>query len=166
MIPKSGYRFSEKIMLKQQAKAKWRFKVIPFRFSVACPDSVEFSSNYFPTNQCFKLYSAAISTRREQAAEKLGELRPILAPAQCRACSGDERAGKPAYGMAGIRLCFSSRSSPQAGSMAPNARGWSGRKFRRPEFPERRRHAEALNRSTPRPRPRRAQGSHCADHDR
>ncbi|MBO0716548.1 MAG: hypothetical protein J2P55_04330 [Rhizobiales bacterium] len=25
MIPKSGYRFSEKIMLKQQAEAKWRF---------------------------------------------------------------------------------------------------------------------------------------------
>jgi len=25
MIPKSGYRFSEKIMLKQQAKAKCRF---------------------------------------------------------------------------------------------------------------------------------------------
>jgi len=23
MIPKSGYRFSEKIMLKQQTKAKW-----------------------------------------------------------------------------------------------------------------------------------------------
>jgi hypothetical protein len=33
MIPKSGYRFSEKIMLKQQAKAKWRFNLIPFRFS-------------------------------------------------------------------------------------------------------------------------------------
>jgi hypothetical protein len=31
MIPKSGYRFSEKIMLKQQAKAKWRFNLIPFR---------------------------------------------------------------------------------------------------------------------------------------
>jgi hypothetical protein len=28
MIPKSWYGFSEKIMLKQQAKAKWRFKVI------------------------------------------------------------------------------------------------------------------------------------------
>jgi len=26
MIPKSGYRFSEKIMLKQQAKAKCRVK--------------------------------------------------------------------------------------------------------------------------------------------
>src|SRR5438105_5192810 len=32
MIPKSGYRFSEKIMLKQQAKAKGRFNLEPFRF--------------------------------------------------------------------------------------------------------------------------------------
>jgi hypothetical protein len=54
MIPKTGYRFSacakprqrpsvrveasagegrsEKIMLKQQAKARWRFNLIPFRF--------------------------------------------------------------------------------------------------------------------------------------
>jgi len=32
MIPKSGYRFSEKIMLKEQAKAKWRFNLKPFRF--------------------------------------------------------------------------------------------------------------------------------------
>jgi len=35
MIPKSGYRFSEKIMLKQQAKAKSRFNLIPFCFSAA-----------------------------------------------------------------------------------------------------------------------------------
>jgi recombinational DNA repair protein RecR len=35
MIPKSGYRFSEKIMLKQQAKAKSQFNLIPFRFSAA-----------------------------------------------------------------------------------------------------------------------------------
>jgi hypothetical protein len=33
MIPKSGYRFLEKIMLKQEAKAKWRFNIISFRFS-------------------------------------------------------------------------------------------------------------------------------------
>jgi rare lipoprotein A len=32
MIPKSGYRFSEKIMLKEQAKAKWRFNLRPFGF--------------------------------------------------------------------------------------------------------------------------------------
>jgi hypothetical protein len=35
MIPKSGYRFSEKIMLKQQAKAKGRFTLRSFRFSSA-----------------------------------------------------------------------------------------------------------------------------------
>jgi hypothetical protein len=35
MIPKSGYRFSEKTMLKQQAKAKRLFNLIPFRFSAA-----------------------------------------------------------------------------------------------------------------------------------
>jgi len=35
MIAKSGYRFSEKIMRKQQAKAKSRFNLIPFRFSAA-----------------------------------------------------------------------------------------------------------------------------------
>jgi hypothetical protein len=34
MIPKSGYRFWEKIMLKQ-AKAKSRFNLIPFRLSTA-----------------------------------------------------------------------------------------------------------------------------------
>src|ERR1700751_6150803 len=55
MIPKSGYRLSEKIMLKQQAKAKWRFEVIAFRFNVACPDSVKFSREF----QC----SAAIPLR-------------------------------------------------------------------------------------------------------
>jgi hypothetical protein len=33
MIPKSGYRFSEKIMPKQEAKAKCRFNPKPFRFS-------------------------------------------------------------------------------------------------------------------------------------
>jgi hypothetical protein len=34
MIPKSGYRFSEKIMLKQQAKAKQRIDLKSFRFGV------------------------------------------------------------------------------------------------------------------------------------
>src|SRR5437763_14144814 len=33
MIQKSGYRFSEKVMLKQEAKAKWRFNLKSFRFS-------------------------------------------------------------------------------------------------------------------------------------
>src|SRR5690242_10927514 len=33
MIPKSGYRFSEKIMLKQKAKAKSQFNPKLFRFS-------------------------------------------------------------------------------------------------------------------------------------
>jgi hypothetical protein len=33
MIPKSGYRLSEKIMLKQQAKAKYRINLKSFRFS-------------------------------------------------------------------------------------------------------------------------------------
>jgi hypothetical protein len=32
MIPKSGYRFSEKVMLEQKAKAKWRFNLKTFRF--------------------------------------------------------------------------------------------------------------------------------------
>jgi hypothetical protein len=45
MIPKSGYRFSEKIMLKQQAKAKSRFNLIPFRFSERL--------NGIPTSQAF-----------------------------------------------------------------------------------------------------------------
>jgi hypothetical protein len=41
MIPKSGYWFSEKIMLKQQAKAKWRFNPKSFRFSgVAAPAEI------------------------------------------------------------------------------------------------------------------------------
>jgi hypothetical protein len=39
MIPKSGYRFSEKIMLKQQTKAKSRFNLISFRFSAAPNDA-------------------------------------------------------------------------------------------------------------------------------
>jgi hypothetical protein len=33
MIPKSGNRFSDKIMLKQKAKAKSRFDLASFRFS-------------------------------------------------------------------------------------------------------------------------------------
>jgi hypothetical protein len=32
MIPKSGCRFSEKIMLKQQAKAKYQVNLRSFRF--------------------------------------------------------------------------------------------------------------------------------------
>jgi hypothetical protein len=32
MIPKSGYRFSEKIMLQQQAKAGWRIEEKSSRF--------------------------------------------------------------------------------------------------------------------------------------
>jgi hypothetical protein len=32
MIRKSGYRFSEKIMLDQKPKARWRFNQIPSRF--------------------------------------------------------------------------------------------------------------------------------------
>jgi hypothetical protein len=35
MIPKNGYRFSEKITLEQQPKAKWRFNLKSFRFSSA-----------------------------------------------------------------------------------------------------------------------------------
>jgi hypothetical protein len=37
MIPKSGNRFSEKIMLKQQAKAKSRINLKSFRFSACVP---------------------------------------------------------------------------------------------------------------------------------
>jgi hypothetical protein len=33
MIRKSGYRFSEKIMLKQKDRARWRFNEKPSRFS-------------------------------------------------------------------------------------------------------------------------------------
>jgi hypothetical protein len=35
MTPKSVQRFSEKVMLKQEAKAKWRFNSKSFRFSTA-----------------------------------------------------------------------------------------------------------------------------------
>jgi hypothetical protein len=34
MIRKSGYRFSEKIMLKQESGARWRFNLIPARCSM------------------------------------------------------------------------------------------------------------------------------------
>jgi len=37
MIPKSGCRFSEKIMLKHETKAKWRFSLISFRFRTRAP---------------------------------------------------------------------------------------------------------------------------------
>jgi hypothetical protein len=43
MIRKSGYRFSEKIMLKQQAKAKCRFNLNSFRFSVRNPEQIWFA---------------------------------------------------------------------------------------------------------------------------
>jgi hypothetical protein len=39
MIPKSGYRFSEKIMLKQQAKAKYRINLKSFCFSAIAHSS-------------------------------------------------------------------------------------------------------------------------------
>jgi hypothetical protein len=35
MMPKSGYRFSENIMLQQYPKAGWRFEEKPSRFSDA-----------------------------------------------------------------------------------------------------------------------------------
>jgi hypothetical protein len=35
MIPKSGHRFSEKIMLKQKPEARGRFDLKPFRFKEA-----------------------------------------------------------------------------------------------------------------------------------
>jgi hypothetical protein len=47
MIPKSGCRFSEKIMLKQEAKAKYRIDLKSFRFEpkpaslLACPECAE-----------------------------------------------------------------------------------------------------------------------------
>src|ERR1700745_723172 len=48
MIPKSGYRFSAKIMLIEQAKAKWRFnlKAICFGRSPANPARSAVSMNY------------------------------------------------------------------------------------------------------------------------
>src|ERR1700720_3924179 len=36
MIPKSGYRLSEKDHAQTQSKAKWRFKLIRFRFTARC----------------------------------------------------------------------------------------------------------------------------------
>jgi len=38
MIPKSGCRFLEKIMLEQQAKARWRFEEESSRFSARSGD--------------------------------------------------------------------------------------------------------------------------------
>src|SRR6516165_6748668 len=39
MIPKSGYRFSEKIMLNQEAKAKWSLSLIPVRLQPHKPQA-------------------------------------------------------------------------------------------------------------------------------
>src|ERR1700722_16200658 len=41
MIRKSGYRFSEKIMLKQKDRARWRFDEKPSRSSLARRQTVE-----------------------------------------------------------------------------------------------------------------------------
>jgi len=41
MIGKSGYRFSGKIMLKREAKAKLGFKLKSFRFGVWSPSHVD-----------------------------------------------------------------------------------------------------------------------------
>ena len=38
MIPKSGYRFSEKIMLRQESKARWRFEEGSSRFKARLID--------------------------------------------------------------------------------------------------------------------------------
>jgi hypothetical protein len=45
MIPKSGCRFSERIVLKQQAKAKCRFNQKSFRFSVKHDRAVDLAVN-------------------------------------------------------------------------------------------------------------------------
>jgi hypothetical protein len=41
MIRKSGYRFSEKIMLQQKAKAKYWFNLNTFRFSLSATKNTE-----------------------------------------------------------------------------------------------------------------------------
>jgi|SRR6516162_8677899 hypothetical protein len=49
MIPKSGCRFSEKIVVKQQAKAKSRLNLIRFRFSAAQSDATRCAACRFFT---------------------------------------------------------------------------------------------------------------------
>jgi hypothetical protein len=56
MIPKSGYRFSEKIMLKQQAKAKWRFNLIPFRSG--CTSRLQAKAKSLPKRKTPSQYAA------------------------------------------------------------------------------------------------------------
>jgi nicotinate-nucleotide--dimethylbenzimidazole phosphoribosyltransferase len=59
MIRKSARRFSEKIMLKQEAKAKWRFNLKSFRFS-GCTESIDIATNMADFTSFSALRSACL----------------------------------------------------------------------------------------------------------
>jgi hypothetical protein len=62
MIPKSGYRFSEKIMLKQKDKAKCRIKLSPFRFGAAA--GLIATGLWIATKQAWRSGASALSRPR------------------------------------------------------------------------------------------------------
>src|ERR1700746_2786719 len=75
MIPKSGYRFSEKIMLKQQAKAKWRFNLMPFRFSAATPGNCRHPQDSCPSRFLAFKNRPPDASPRPRAAPRRGRAR-------------------------------------------------------------------------------------------
>jgi hypothetical protein len=58
MIPKSGCRFSEKIMIKQQAKAKYRINLKSFRFN-APPDGATSHASCRATCMACRFFTGA-----------------------------------------------------------------------------------------------------------
>ncbi len=78
MIPKSGHRFSEKIMLKQQAKAKGRFNLKPFRFRTSSDAEYPRLTPMNPTRGiALKLVSALLFAVMSALVRYLGARYPI-----------------------------------------------------------------------------------------
>jgi hypothetical protein len=70
MIPKSGYRYSAKIMLIEQAKAKWRFNLKPFALATRWPIR--------PAAQCVKIIRQLASSCVGYVRGALGRFRAVV----------------------------------------------------------------------------------------
>jgi hypothetical protein len=104
MIPKSGYRFSEKIMLKEQAKAKWRFNLIPFRFSRTRSSCL--CGKYFLQLLLWPWQAPSLRAWRHRAPPVLSGLhwRPIGAASRSRVMTLTALAGQQSDGTITLQL--------------------------------------------------------------
>src|ERR1700758_1854038 len=80
MIPESGRRFPEKIMLKQRAKAKYPINLKSFCFSRALFFDERRSRRFLDMGAVWAVRHRPPPVRRRVVAPDLGALRPVLMP--------------------------------------------------------------------------------------